>query len=129
MGKRVMLIGLLPEFVDYSKFPGLTPDRIRAGIAHSLEQLRALGYDPVSCQVDDGATAEAVVIETLAKAQPDCVVVGAGVRTDLAHTLLFEKIINAVHRGAPQAAIAFNVSPDTTPQAVARWVQPESPTS
>lgn len=35
---------------------------------------------------------------------------------------LFEKLVNAIHAGAPGSRIAFNTNPDDTPEAVARWV-------
>ena len=51
----------------------------------------------------------------------DAVLIGAGVRTAPDHFLLFEKLINAVHRHAPQAAICFNTNPTDTAAAVQRW--------
>jgi hypothetical protein len=38
--------------------------------------------------------------------------------------LLFEKILNLVHRLAPDAGIAFNSTPADTAEAVRRWVMP-----
>lgn len=35
---------------------------------------------------------------------------------------LLEVVINLVRRYAPDAAIAFNSSPDTTYEAAARWI-------
>ena len=35
---------------------------------------------------------------------------------------LFEAVINAVHKAAPGAAIAFNTRPDDSADAAARWV-------
>ena len=35
---------------------------------------------------------------------------------------LFEAVINAIHRAAPQAAIAFNTRPDDSGAAAARWI-------
>jgi hypothetical protein len=35
--------------------------------------------------------------------------------------LLFEAVINAVHRAAPSAFIAFNTRPEDTADAAARW--------
>ena len=37
------------------------------------------------------------------------------------HTLLFERVINAVHRHAPAAALCFNTNPNDTAEAVRRW--------
>jgi hypothetical protein len=52
----------------------------------------------------------------------DCVVIGAGVRLPPRGLALFETIINAVHKGAPGAAIAFNTSPQDSADAAARWL-------
>jgi len=38
--------------------------------------------------------------------------------------LLFEKIINLVHRLAPNARICFNTRPADSAEAVQRWVKP-----
>lgn len=38
--------------------------------------------------------------------------------------VLFEAVINAIHRGAPAAAIAFNTRPDDSADAAARWLPP-----
>ena len=37
--------------------------------------------------------------------------------------LLFEMLINAVHKAAPWASIAFNTRPEDTADAAARWVK------
>src|SRR5215471_13601564 len=36
--------------------------------------------------------------------------------------VLFEAVVNAVHRMAPQAAIAFNTCPEDSGEAAARWI-------
>ena len=50
-------------------------------------------------------------------------VVGIDVSRDAPCAELFEGVLNAVHSAAPQAAIAFNEGPETTADAVARWVE------
>jgi hypothetical protein len=37
--------------------------------------------------------------------------------------LLFEALINAVHKVAPGASIAFNTRPEDTADAAARWMK------
>jgi hypothetical protein len=39
--------------------------------------------------------------------------------------LLFETLVNAVHKSAPGAFIAFNTSPEDTGAAAARWLKGE----
>jgi hypothetical protein len=37
--------------------------------------------------------------------------------------LLFEQIVNAVHKSNPSASIAFNTRPEDTADAAARWLK------
>jgi hypothetical protein len=61
-------------------------------------------------------------VEQRLKAQTyDCVVIGAGIR--LLSLSMFEAVINAVHRAAPDAAIAFNTRPEDSADAAARWLK------
>jgi hypothetical protein len=52
-----------------------------------------------------------VLRERLAKHSFDCIMVGAGVRLIAQNTFLFEKLVNIVHAGAPQAKFCFNTVP------------------
>ena len=49
--------------------------------------------------------------------------IGAGVRNPPKSLLLFEVLINVVHKSAPSAAIAFNMRPQDTADAAARWLK------
>jgi hypothetical protein len=126
--KRVVLVGLKPEVVDYSKplslALGLTPEKLIAQLEADRAKLNELGYDAQFCLVDRGETAESVVTAKLIESKFDCVMIGAGVRTDPAHFLLFEKLVNIVHRHAPSATICFNTKPTDTAEAVQRWLRP-----
>jgi hypothetical protein len=122
MARRVLAIGIEPAYADYSAFPQLTPELVRTYIEAQLLRLRDLGYDVTSCLVDLGETAEVTVTEALRAGNFDCVVIGAGLREPKEHLLLFEKILNLVHRLAPDAAICFNTSPADTAEAVQRWI-------
>jgi hypothetical protein len=119
--KKVLLVGLLPEVVDFSSLPGLTTEKLRASLTGQERQLREMGFDAKWCLVDLGQTAEAVVRSALGATVYDVVLIGAGVRTIPEHFTLFEKLINVVHEHAPQAKICFNSKPDDTRDAVLRW--------
>jgi hypothetical protein len=54
----------------------------------------------------------------------DCVVIGGGIRIPPKSLLLFEVIVNAVHKFDPSASIAFNTRPEDTADAAARWLKP-----
>lgn len=121
-GKRVLFIGLDPTVVEYDRWPGLTRDKLEAALKADRDALAAAGYAVSVCFVDRGETAERVVAETLGRQRYDCIMVGAGVRKDDAQFLLFEKLINVIHRHAPDAAICFNTGPTDSAAAVQRWL-------
>lgn len=58
----------------------------------------------------------------LASANYDCVVIGAGVRLPPQRLADFEAVVNAVHKAAPAAPIAFSTRPDDSADAAARWL-------
>lgn len=75
----------------------------------------------------DGTVTE--VVGAALREQPwECVVVGGGVRVsdadppDPFRLELFEQVINLVHQVAPQAAIAFRPTADSTFDAASRWL-------
>ena len=57
----------------------------------------------------------------LREVQPDIVLVGAGVRTDPDHFLLFDRLINVIHTQAANAKIAFNTLLYDSLESVQRW--------
>jgi hypothetical protein len=56
------------------------------------------------------------------KSRYGCVVIGAGVRLPPSRLVLFEALVDVIHRAAPSAAIAFNTRPEDTGAAAARWI-------
>ena len=122
---RVLLVGLEPEIVDYSKspVPGLTAAKVRAAVEADSAKLRSLGYGVKSLYVDDGKTAEVELANALATGGYDCIMVGAGLRIVPPYFLLFEKLINVIHQHAPASTkLCFNKNPADTADAVQRWV-------
>ncbi|MGH7285348.1 MAG: hypothetical protein ACRELY_27825 [Polyangiaceae bacterium] len=122
--KKVMSIGLHPDVVDYSLFPGLTHEKLSFGLQAQEKMLREVGFDVKMLLVDLGETAEAVARTALQEKKYDAVLIGAGVRTPPPQFMLFEKLINVIHEHAPQARICFNTRPDDTTDAFLRWVKP-----
>jgi hypothetical protein len=120
--KRVLAIGLDPEYADFSGMPGLTPAVVRAYIDAQIEEMRALGYQAESCLVDTGEDAHQAVERVLRERAFDCIVIGNGLRTPPAALLLFERILNLVHELAPASRIAFNTKPSDTAEAARRWI-------
>jgi hypothetical protein len=123
--KSVLVIGLNPTLIDFSQpgyAPGMDAAKVLAGLKASEDELTGLGYRVQMCLTDFGGTAEAVVQRQLEQKQFDCILIGAGVRTNPSNFLLFEKLINVVHEHAPQARICFNTLPSDTAAAVKRWL-------
>ena len=102
----------------------MNAERIRDGISLALKQVtdRAWRGDLYLIRPDE------VVVQTverqLAFATYNSVVIGAGGRLPPKGLVLFEAVINAIHRGAPAAAIAFNTRPQDSAEAAARWLPP-----
>jgi len=124
---RVLIVGLQPNLIDFSSpefaaFPGLSAEKIMEGLNASAASLSATGYQAEICLTDFGETAESVLRNQLTKAEYDCVVIGAGIRTAPTHFILFEKLINVIHEHAPKARICFNTKPSDTADAVKRWL-------
>ena len=122
--KKVLAIGIDPVFVDFSSMPQFTPEMFRRYIDDQLDRVRALGFEVTPCLIDLGDTAEAVTAAALSAGHTDCVMIGAGLREGRDRLVLFEKIVNLVHRFAPTAAICFNSTPADSAEAVQRWIKP-----
>ena len=121
MSKKVLMIGWHPTVVDYSKYPGLTADKLEVALRADEKKLNDLGYDASIEFIFNGETATDQVIRRLKETAFDVVLIGAGVRKDDDHFLVFEKLVNVVHEYAPQARIAFNTGPTDSDAAVQRW--------
>jgi hypothetical protein len=47
--KSVILIGFDPSVVDYGKWPGLTPEKLRAAFAIDEERFESSGFGSTLC--------------------------------------------------------------------------------
>src|SRR3954462_13083638 len=101
---RVLLVGYDPETVDFSDPalpPGMTVEKVHAGIAVAQKQFAERGWegDIGMIRPDESAGAE---VERLVSAKSyDCVVIGAGVRLPPKGLALFEVVINSIRKAAP----------------------------
>ncbi len=121
---RVLLVGIAPDAVDTSDPalpPGTTSEKIAKGIDAFLVDAKERGWDGVFCSILPDETAEATIAKSLAE-RWDVIVIGGGIRVPPKNLRLFERVTNAIHRGAPQTPIAFNESPPDTCPAAARWL-------
>jgi hypothetical protein len=123
---QVLFVGQQPETVDFSDPalpPGFNAEKIHAGIAVGMRQMTERGWHADLCLVRPDDTAAPTVERQLAGKLYDVVVIGGGIRMPPKSLLLFEALINAVHKAAPRASIAFNTRPEDTADAAARWLK------
>jgi hypothetical protein len=121
----ILSVGLHPSAIDYDRHPGLDEATMTARIDAGDAALRAAGFDFVACRVpatpDD---AEAVVRDCASSRPFGVVMIGAGVRMAPEHTELFERLVNVINEVAPGISFCFNTSPESTIEALRRWVTP-----
>src|SRR5215475_5517036 len=120
---RVLLLGYDPDTVDFSDPalpPGMNAEKVRAGIEVAMKQFASRGWEADVGFIRPDETAGPTVERQLALKSYDCVVIGAGVRLPPRRLAIFETVINAIHKAAPDAVIAFNTRPDDSADAAAR---------
>lgn len=123
---RILFVGQQPETVDFSDPaipPGFNAEKIHAGIAVAMAKMAERGWQADPCMIPPDETAGPLLEKRLATTAYDCVVIGAGIRLPPKSLPLLETVINAVHRAAPNASIAFNTRPEDTAEAAARWLR------
>ncbi|WP_433362405.1 hypothetical protein [Streptosporangium sp. CA-115845] len=119
----ILTIGLHPNAIDYTRYPGLDEATLTARIEQGDAALRAAGFDAVSCLIGtDPDAAERTIRERLSEGTFELAMIGGGVRMAPEHTLLFERLINVLVATAPGIRFCFNTSPETTVDALRRWV-------
>jgi hypothetical protein len=122
---RVLIVGQTPETVDYSDPalpPGLNAEKIQAGIDVAAAKIAERGWVGDICNIPPDDDGIATLEKQLASATYDCVVIGGGLRLPPKGLLMFEKVVNSIHKAAPGSAIAFNTRPEDTAEAADRWV-------
>ncbi len=127
---RVLLLGYDPQTVDFSDPalpPGMTAEKVHAGIAVAMKQFAERGWEADLGLIRPDETAGPAVERQLASKSYDCVVVGGGVRLPVRGLALFEVVINAIRKAAPETPIAFNTRPDDSAEAAARWLPAARP--
>ncbi|MBB5915498.1 hypothetical protein BJY24_004410 [Nocardia transvalensis] len=112
---RVLVIGL-----DPAQLEGWDPEPVQAALARGRARFDDYGIEADWCLVAPDKDPEAVITAALIGAEYACVVIGGGIRTYEPLLVLFETVINLVRRHAPDAAIAFNTSPEDCADAARR---------
>jgi hypothetical protein len=127
---RILFVGQDPKTVDFADPalpPGFDAEKIQAGIDIAMAAMAARGWQADACMIAPDKTAAPTLEKQLASAIYDCVVIGGGLRIPPKSLALFETVVNAVHKAAPLAAIAFNTRPEDTAEAAARRLPAELP--
>lgn len=125
----VAVIGLDPAAIDFSEEayrgnPGLNAQMLRDALDHDRKILEDEGFRVELCMIDPGKTACEAVATQLAKGSFDFIAFGAGLRLNRQNTILFEQVINIVHRKAPGAIFCFNTNAKDTAGCVMRAAKP-----
>lgn len=124
-GFSVAVIGLDPAVIDFSEEAyrhslGLNAQTLRDALDHDRKVLEGEGFGVELCMIDPGKAACETVAARLSKGSFDFVVLGAGLRLNRQNTILFEQVMNIVHRKAPGAILCFNTSAKDTAECVMR---------
>jgi hypothetical protein len=120
---RVLVVGLDPHRVPGPWDPEPVVERIKAGLAKFAEH--GVGVETCLIGLDGHDDVTTLLGEALESRPWECVTVGGGLRHSDDQVELLEQVINLIRRHAPNAAIAFNSTPETTYEAAARWLASE----
>lgn len=120
---RVLSIGLHPNSIDFGNYPHMTADLLTERIVIAESAMREQGIDLVPCRVSADPDEAAAMVREMASEGPFAVaMIGAGVRMAPEQTLLFERLVNVVIETFPGLPMCFNTSPESTVDAIRRWV-------
>ncbi|MFF8287521.1 hypothetical protein ACF06W_33065 [Streptomyces albus] len=107
---------------DPQAIPGVDGEALRAALDAELARFGEHGIDADVALVVFDASAESTLVAALARQPWDVVVVGGGLRKSEELLPFFERIMNLIHRHAPQASIAFNTGIGDSVEAAQRWL-------
>ncbi|MGA4845033.1 hypothetical protein ACOBQB_01605 [Streptomyces sp. G5(2025)] len=113
----VLVIGYDPQAL-----PGVDAEAIGAALDKELAVFAERGMEAAVSAIVFDETAEPTLVASLTERPWDVVLVGAGIRKVEQLLPFFERIVNLIHRHAPQAAIAFNTGVDDTVESAERWL-------
>lgn len=123
--KTILIIGMNPHTIDFTnpELPkGLTAEMVEQGTNATLKKLNTMGYEAETFLIDTGATDLSALAKQLKDKNYSGIVIGNGIRSQDSNFILFEQIINVVHKSAPKSVIIFNTLPTNTGEAVKRWL-------
>jgi hypothetical protein len=122
---RVLLVGIDPAAIDYSKpgmLQGMTADVVRAYLDTAHRSFAGSGIDADMCLIGFEESEAEKVARNLSTNSYDVVVIGAGLRAPDETVRLLENVLEAVRNHAPRARIAFNTNPMDSLEAAKRVI-------
>jgi hypothetical protein len=114
----VLVIG-----VDPATFEDWDPGPVQAALARGRARFEEYGITADWYLVSPDGQPEAAIEAALAGGAYRVVVIGGGLRSFEPLLGLFEATVNLVRQHAPQAAIAFNTTPEDCVDAARRWLR------
>jgi hypothetical protein len=103
---------------------GLILKIVPIGIAVAVAKIGERGWQGNTCMITPDEAGRAMLEKALKGTAYDCVVIGGGLRIPPKSLVLFEMVVNAVHKAAPGATIAFNLQPANSMPPKARRMVP-----
>ena len=108
--------------LDPAKIEGWDPEPVQAALARGRARFDDHNLEADWCLLDPTDAPEAAIAEALTSHTYHCVVIGGGIRKHEPLLELFEKAVNLTRQHAPDAAIAFNNTPEDCADAALRWL-------
>jgi hypothetical protein len=123
--KTILIIGMDPHTIDFTnpELPkGLTVEMVEQGTRATLDKLYTIGFEAEVFLINTGSTNMHDLENQLKNKKYSGVLIGNGVRSVSSNFIVFEQVINTVHKCAPDSRIIFNTLPTDTAEAVRRWL-------
>lgn len=126
---RVLKVGLDASQVDYSQLSGVTEHGVREGGLAADRDLEAVGLNVTTCALFKWDVEASLLRAAVRRANFDCVMIGAGLRSVPEHVVLFEKVLEVLRQECSSVPVCFNLGPEDTLAAVRRCLPRVRPTT
>lgn len=119
MSKKILIVGFDPRKISFGPERGLTTESVIATGQATTDKLLALGHEVKSWLIGPDAD-EKSLVDLLSNQEFDVILIAAGLRGLPEHTMLFERVMNVIHRYGRSATLCFNSRPDNALDAILR---------
>lgn len=118
---KVLIVGFDPHKIAFGPERGLTSEGVAATGQATTDKLLTLGHEVESWLIGPNDD-EKSLVELLSQRRFYIILIAAGLRGLPEDTLLFETVMNVIHRHGRSAALCFNGRPDNALDAILRYV-------